>query len=285
MKVMRTTPHLLTCALLASFVAACSRKEEPRPIAADPPITPVADASAPPVVAPVPSSTSAPGPGVARVAGPGGERAWVTSLRRGKGFTTYDIRSDAGADGGDASLLTLHWRMLASRRRPDAPPGENYPALYVQPITLTAGARTIALGDHSGWPESSELTWCRALGFAQPAGEGWSFPDLPYVVASFTVATMQGSSDWLVLDGGADRFYVLTRHTHDGACPKRTKQGPLEVCVDMQWERAFDLVVGNVNAVRESITSIDSVDGGPPTESAFDCKRSYSGERLLPPRP
>ena len=276
---MRRTPHLLACALV---LVACRRREEPRPITGDPPITPpITEPSAHPAVPSAkPEATPEPMPAVTPVARTGGDRAWVSSLRRAKAFTTYDIRRDAG----EAGALPIQWRMLAERRRPDAPPGEEYPALYVKAITLTAGARTIALGDHSGWPESSELTYCRALGYRQPPGEPWSFPDLPYVVASFTVATMQGSSDWLILDGGGDRLHVLGRHTHDGACPNRTKQGPLDVCVDMQWERRFDLVIGNVPnlSVRETITSLDG-DGG--AESAFDCTRSYTGSRLLPPPP
>ena len=283
MKGMRTTPHLLACALV---LAGCGRRDERPAITGDPPVTPPATPRVtPPIAEPsavpsVPSATPEMRPAVTTVPRTGGDRAWVSTLRRAKGFTTYDIRRDAG-DGG---ALPIQWRLLTERRRPDAAPGPEYPALYFRAMTLTAGARTIALGEHSGWPESAELTYCRALGYRQPPGEPWSFPDLPYVVASFTVATMQGSSDWLILDGGGDRLHVIGRHTHDGACPKQTKQGPLTVCVDMQWERRFDLEIGNVPnlSVRESITSLDGDAGA---ETAFDCTRSYSGSRLLPPQP
>jgi hypothetical protein len=193
----------------------------------------------------------------------------------------HDVETSLTPLGGGvttAAPLVLAWRMARERRRADAPPGDEYPALYVRAVTLTAASRTIALGDQSGSPESSELTYCRALGFRQPFGERWSIPDVPDLVASFTVATMQGSSDWLVIAGERDRLHVLARHTHDGACPTRVMQGPLEVCADMKWKRSFDLQVDDARRVREQITIVE--DGG---NTPFDCKQSYSGERLLPP--
>lgn len=264
-----TRALLVPAAIALSLqVVACTPRVERR-VMPDP--APAPSEARAPIPAVTPVTPVSPAPSTPTSTSTSNDLSWLSSLRRAKSFTTHDVK---------ASPLVFHWRMLRERRRPGAPPGEEYPALYVRAITLTVGTRTIALGDHSGSPESAALTHCRSLGYRQPPGETWSFPALPYLVASFSVATMQGSSDWLILDGGRGRLHVLGRHTHDGACPTSILQGPLEVCTDMTWERRFDLLLADadVSRAKERMTFVE--DGG---DVDFDCKQSYSGERLLPP--
>jgi hypothetical protein len=69
------------------------------------------------------------------------------------------------------------------------------------------------------------------------------------------------------------------RFTHDGACPITVAQGPLRTCADMKWQLFADVRIAGEPRARESVVALDATGAATP----FDCKHSYSGERLVEP--
>ena len=205
---------------------------------------------------------------------------WVRALPRAKSFAVFDQLARAG----DAKPIDFTWRVHPSHRIAGAPPGEEYPSLYEGKVELLASRGDVTkrfdLGMHSGTPEGASLTYCDRKGYRQPPGEGWSFPQLPNMVSAFEIATMQGSTEYAILLG-RETMHVIRRHTHDGSCPTQVTQGPLRVCVDMQWQQLLELKVSGEPRITESVVTVDDVQKATPV----DCKASYSGSRLLDPTP
>ncbi len=213
-----------------------------------------------------------------------GVDAWVKALPRAKTYLTLDLAAGPPA----ASSLAITWRIHPSRTLQKLPPDQDYAGNHPSKLELVlargAAVRRLPLGEHGGSPESLGLTHCRRLGYTLAPGDtpdadvAWGIPPLPNVVSTFTMATMQGSTDFMLVLGH-DVLHVVHRFTHDGACPITVKQGPLSTCADMKWQLFADIRVAGEPRARESVVELDSAG----TATPFDCKHSYSGEQLVAP--
>jgi len=205
------------------------------------------------------------------------DAAWVRTLPKAKGFASVD-----GFVGVPEIALT--WRVHPSRRVPGTESEkEEYAGLYEAQVELVLASgtreRAIDLGFHSGNVEGGEVSACERAGYRHAnADYRFSFADMPSRVAFWEMGTMQGGSEFLVVLG-TDGMHVLRRDTHDGACPVTIKQGPLEVCADMKWERLLEIPVAGEPRVSERAVDLD----GAGVATPIDCKASYSGADLVAP--
>jgi hypothetical protein len=103
----------------------------------------------------------------------------------------------------------------------------------------------------------------------------WTVPNL---VSTFAMETMQGSTDFMLILVH-DVLLVVHRFTDDGACPVTVAQGPLSTCADMKWELFADVRITGEPRAREAVVELDAAR----TATPFDCKSSYSGQRLVEP--
>ncbi|MDB5220593.1 MAG: hypothetical protein JWO86_8520 [Myxococcaceae bacterium] len=215
---------------------------------------------------------------------PSGSDGWVKALPRAKTYLTLDLAAGAPS----ASLLEITWRIHPSRTLQRLPPDQDYAGNHPSKLelVLTRGAvvRRLPLGEHGGSPDSLGLTSCRRLGYTIAPGDTpdsdvtWAIPTLPNLVSTFMMETMQGSTDFMLLLGH-DVLHVVHRFTHDGACPVTVEQGPLRTCADMTWQLFADVRITGEPRARETVVELDAAR----TATPFDCKHSYSGERLVEP--
>ena len=206
-----------------------------------------------------------------------GDATWVRSLVKNK---TFAISRDFDTASSDPIELT--WLVYPSIRIADAPPGEEYAGLWESKFQLVVRrgsvSRTFELGAHPGVPEASALTYCERRGYKQTGDNTWAWGDQKNVVGSFELSTMQGSENVMLILGN-DGIHVLERHQHDGSCPVQVRQGPFEVCADMQWQLAFEIPLRGEPRVAETAFHIDDAS----VRTPVDCTASYSGQSLIAP--
>jgi hypothetical protein len=213
-----------------------------------------------------------------------GVDGWVKALPRSRAYVALDLATGTAP----ASLLEITWRIHPSRTQQKLPPDQdhagNHPSKLDLVLARGAVVRHLALGEHGGGPDSIGLTSCRRLGYTFAPGDTpdsdltWAIPALPNLVSTFAMETMQGSTDFMLILGH-DVLHVVHRFTHDGACPVTVAQGPLRTCADMKWELFADVRITGEPRAREAVVELDAAH----TATPFDCKHSYSGERLVEP--
>ena len=213
-----------------------------------------------------------------------GGDGWVKALPRARTYFTLDL----AASVPPASLPEITWRIHPSRTLQKVPPDQDYAGNHPSKLELVlargAVVRRLPLGEHGGNPESLGLTSCRRLGYTIAPGDTpdsdvtWAIPKLPNLVSTFTMETMQGSTDFMLVLGH-DVLHVVHRFTHDGACPVMVDQGPLRTCADMKWQLFADVRITGEPRARETVVELDTAH----TATPFDCKHSYSGEHLVEP--
>jgi hypothetical protein len=217
-----------------------------------------------------PAVEPAPAPDVA-IDARAADVAWLASLSRERGFRSLSLAESA-------SPLVLTWRLGTARRAKAPDPAEDYPGNHVAKLDLVfqqgAHDTRLDLGEHSGSPVPSAMTYCKRSGYGVASGDAWGFPTVPNLVSAFSVAIPQGSSDYVLLLGD-DRLFVLHRETDDGDCTE-LKQGPLRTCVHMQYALLAEVRLAQHAPMRERI--LWGADGQAP-----DCGAESEGVKLTPP--
>jgi hypothetical protein len=220
--------------------------------------TPLASASVAPVVAApiVPSKKLA-----AIHVGAGG--AWAAKFPAAKTFKTYDPHA--------ASQVVITWHVGAYHAAKPLAQDDDYPANHVALLELEVGDVHVNLGEMSGSPVSSEVSFCKNLGFKIDSDAGWGFPQERNIASAFTMSIAQGSDDYLLVrDVGT--LHLLHRQSSDGKCDEG-KQGPLDICEGADWSRIAELHIGAAELF-ETIAMQDK---------PFDCTTAQGGLRLVFP--